>query len=221
MAHPIPLTFVEEIVLLALDDRKGSLRDVPPLAFHYSLAGALLGDLALHHRIDTDPERLFVVNPASVGDPLLDPALARIVAEPESHSVSRWLSIFSHDGGRLKQAALDRLTARGILRVEERKILWVLGGRRYPLLDNREATEVRTRLSALILSDDLPDPRDAVLIGLISACDLVPHIFPDSVHAARSERIAQLGRMDQIGRELGSALSQLAYTLASMNLVGY
>jgi hypothetical protein len=39
------LTFVEEIVLLALDDAKGAMHAMPALTFRDALAGALLADL--------------------------------------------------------------------------------------------------------------------------------------------------------------------------------
>ena len=46
------LTFVEEIVLLALDDKSGKFVDLPPLALDQALAGAALLELAFQNRID-------------------------------------------------------------------------------------------------------------------------------------------------------------------------
>jgi len=220
MSLPHQLTFVEEVVLLALDDHTGSLRHMPPLSFSYALAGALIGDLAMLNRIDTDPDRLFVIDSKPTGDSLLDDALARITAETKSHPVAHWLTVFSQDSHRLEKAALERLASHGILRVEEKKILWVFGVRRYPVIDNHESTEVKTRLSALILGDDLPDPRDAVLVSLLSSCHLISHVFPGAEHAERSKRIESLARMDQIGREVSSAVNRLTHELMAMNLIG-
>jgi hypothetical protein len=61
---------------------------------------------------------------------------------------------------------LERLVDKGILRIEDKRILWVFAVRRYPLLDDREIREVRARLRDLIDSDAIPDPEDAVLIAL-------------------------------------------------------
>ena len=44
-------TFVEEITLLALDDAAGTPLAMPPLAFSYALAGAILCDLSELNRI--------------------------------------------------------------------------------------------------------------------------------------------------------------------------
>lgn len=220
MNLPAQLTFVEELVLLGIDDAAGSLIQTPAMSFGYVLAGALLGDLAMRNRIDTDPARLFVIDPAPTGDPLLDPALARIVAEPQSHSVARWLATFVESRTQLENAALERLVARHILRLDTKKILWVFDVRRYPLIDNRETMEVKTRLSALILGEDLPDARDAVLISLLFASNLIWHVFPEPAYAARAERIDRLARVEQIGREVGAAIDELARALTAIHPIG-
>src|SRR4051812_40723111 len=131
MSSPAHFTFVEEIVLLALDDATGALLPMPAMAFNYAIAGAVLCDLALLNRIDTDPNQLIVLDPTPTGDPLLDGALAAIAAAPKPVSASLWIGAISERARALEGAALDRLVARGVLRRTEKKILWVFGVRRY------------------------------------------------------------------------------------------
>lgn len=207
------LTFVEEIVLLALDDTTGAKRPMPVMAFGYALAGALIADLALLNRIDTDPSQLVVLDSTPTGDASLDPALAALAASPKPESVAYWLSVFSQQSVQLETTALERLVTVGILRRDEKKILWVFGVRRYPTIDNQERTEVRTRLAALILGDELPDPRDAVLISLLTACHLIYRIFPEPEIAAKGERLATLAKMDLVGREVAAAIDAVTYAL--------
>ncbi|MBC8009187.1 MAG: GPP34 family phosphoprotein [Burkholderiales bacterium] len=217
MSTPAPhaLSFVEDILLLSLDDDTGALLPLPVMGLDYALAGALLADLALANRIDTDPNQLVVLDHAPIGDPLLDRALGTITTSTSPQPVSHWLGVFASERATLERAALERLVARGILRQEEKKFLWVFGLRRYPTVDNQERTEVRTRLSALILGDELPDPRDAVLISLLTACHLLARIFDESRYHARSERIATLARMDLVGREVAAAIDTLSRVLRS------
>ena len=212
------LTFTEEIVLLALDDQTGAQLHLPVTALSYGLAGAVLADLAVAGKIDTDPERLTVLDPSPTGDPLLDPWLALITAGTTTHSVAYWLSLLSDRRKEIEQPALDRLMARGILRREDKKILWVIGLRRYPTVDGHERTEVRTRLGKLILGEDLPDPRDAILISLLHGCRLTYHIFECPEFAAREQRLATLAKMDLVGREVATATTEAIIALsAAMN----
>lgn len=212
------LTFTEEIVLLALDDKSGAQLQLPVTALGYGLAGAVLADLAVAGKIDTDPERVTVLDPSPTGDPLLDPWLALISAETTARSVAYWLSVLSDRRKEIEQPALDRLMARGILRREDKKILWVIGLRRYPTVDGHERTEVRTRVGQLILGEYLPDPRDAILISLLRGCRLTDHIFEGPEFAAREPRLATLAKMDLVGREVATATTEAIIALsAAMN----
>jgi len=213
-----PLTLTEEVLLLALDDASGDLRPMPVMGLEYALAGAVLADLALAGRIDTDPQQVVVLDTAPVGDPLLDEALAALVASADPLPVSHWLRVLAGDTQALEKAARNRLVARGILREEKHKLFWVFGVRRYPAANDRERVEVRTRLSALILGDDLPDPRDAILISLLTASRLLLHLFPEDAYRAREGRVATLARMDLVGREVAAAVEAIVRLISSSAL---
>ena len=61
------LRFAEEIILLLLNDDDGGFVYVPSWSLKYALAGGVLMDLALDGRIDTDLEKLILVNATPVG----------------------------------------------------------------------------------------------------------------------------------------------------------
>jgi hypothetical protein len=212
------LTFTEEIVLLALDDKTGAQLPLPVTALGYGLAGAVLADLAVAGKIDTDAKQLTVLSRSPTGDPLLDPWLELIAADKTVHPVAYWLQVLFDRAREIEQPALDRLIERGILKRQDKKILWVIGLRRYPTVNGHERTEVRTRLGQLILGEDLPDPRDAILISLLRGCRLTDRIFSGPEFAARDQRLATLAKMDLVGREVASATTEAITTLsAAMN----
>ena len=78
---------------------------------------------------------------------------------------------------KIPDTALQRLIERGVLRREENRVLWVFGTRRYPMVENHEQQEVKLRIAALLMSDEIPDARDIVIVGLAEACGLLEHIF--------------------------------------------
>ena len=65
MSNATPLSLTEELVLVALDDDTGRLIDLLPFSLETAIAAALVMDLTLAGRIDTDPEHLFVLSPAA------------------------------------------------------------------------------------------------------------------------------------------------------------
>jgi hypothetical protein len=199
-----PLTLVEEIVLLSLDDETGAHLPLPPSALGYGIAGAILSDLIMAERISVDGS-VKVLNSEKTNNPLLDPWLQRIVDETYVHSIHYWISAISDEKRDIESSVLDHLIERGILIRKDKKILWVVGLRRYPTIHNEERVEVRTRLQRLIFSDDKADHFDSTLISLLDGCYLLPSVLPESELADRSERIDEIAKSDPVGREVAIA----------------
>jgi len=213
-AAPVKLTVAEEIFLLALDNSRGVIKPVTPFALDYALGAALLMELELCDRIDTDLEILKVVSTAPVGDPLLDETLLELQQNTEAKPTSFWLERLTIRTKHIEERVLAQLIRKGILKQENRRILWVFEIHRYPLIDDREVKEVRARLRELILGDDIPDPRDVVLISLGNACRLLDDLFtPEEKDRVRS-RIAALARLDLIGDELAKSIHEIERSIA-------
>lgn len=218
-AAPVPaghglLSFAEEIYLLALDGQRGVLKPLPASALDYALAGAVLMELAIQGRIDTDLDALKVTSSTPTANPLLDETLRKLQQKPEPQPTSVWLKRLADQSERIEARVLTCLVQRGILKKDNRRILWVFEVCRYPLIDNREIKEVRSRLRELILSDDIPDPRDIVLISMGSACQLLDDLFqPEECGRARA-RIRALARLDLIGREMSHAVREIERAMA-------
>ena len=130
------LRSAEEIMPLLLDDKRGRFVDTGSASRECALAGAVLMDLALEGRIDTDPERLFMIDPTPLEDDLLDPTLARIAQSVKTHDPGRWVNQTATHAGEIRERSLARLVERGILRREDDRFMWVFHERRYPMIDN-------------------------------------------------------------------------------------
>lgn len=203
------LSFAEEILLLALDDESGGFVPLPANALDFALTSAVLMELAQAGRIDTDLEQLVVVSDEPLGDPVLDPILAAIARSKETYNAQRWVSVLAQEATPIRERALDKLVERGILRREKHKLLWVLGKRRYPVVDSTEQREVKLRILGIVLSDEIPDPRDVVIIALADACRLFDEVLsPRELKSARP-RIEQVAKMDLIGQALVAALREM------------
>jgi len=207
--NQIVLSFVEEIVLLALDDQKGKFVDLPPLALDQALAGAVLLELAFQNRIDTDPAHLMLVSDQVTGDKILDPILKGIARAQDKQNAKYWVGVISADGEKIREAALARLVEKGVLKREEKKILWVIPGRRYPMIQNKEEEEVRKRIRSVVVDGAIPSPRDVVLISLGSACQLLRTVLTDADLLKYSPRIAEVAKMDLIGQAVSKSVAEV------------
>ena len=202
------LTFPEEIVLLLLDETKGEFVPLPESVFAIVMGGAALMDLALHNRIDTDLEKLMVVDRSPLGDDILDDVLAGLGKAKSELTIPDALYDAALNAETYRTRALKRLIAHGVLREENGRHLWIFHTRRYPAIDGREQEEVRARLRQVLLGDEIPEPRDIVLICLVDACALTGFVLSQDELDAVTPRLEQLRKMDLIGQAVTRAASE-------------
>jgi hypothetical protein len=205
------LGFVEEIVLLQLDDSQGKFIALPLSAGDVVLAGAALMELALNNRVDSDLKQLMLVDAKPTGDDILDDVLRQLAEIGGEFSAAAALEQISLNGEKYQEMALKRLIAKGILREEDGRFLWVFHTRRYPVVDDTEQREVRARLRQLVLTDEIPDPRDVVLICLIDASGMLGLVLSRDEIAQTKTRVEQLGRLDLIGQAVTKAVAEIRF----------
>ena len=208
------LRFAEELLVLVLDEVRGEFApSLPPGSLNLALAGAVLMDLALEDRIDTDPERLVLVDSAPLDDDILDPTLADIASVGETRDTGYWLERTARRGRRIRRATLARLTERGILRSEAHGVLSltpsVSRSRRYPAADGQPVEEARLRIMRILFSDDVPDPRDIAIIALANACGVFRTLLSSEEREQVGDRIDLLKDLDLIGRKMRLAIEGL------------
>lgn len=209
------LRCAEEILLLLFNERTGAIHpSFLPRSLDIVLAGAVLMDLALEGRIDTDLEHLTVLDARPLADDILDPTLADIVSDqPHARDIGFWLTRTAKRGGEIRDRSVARLIARGILAGEGDSPLSlssvVARSRRYPLSDGKTVEEVRLRLMRVLFTEEIPDQRDSVLICLADACGIFEAILSRSERAEVQERIEIVRKLDLIGQALTQAVQHL------------
>jgi len=197
----------EETLLLALRDDKGTI--APGTMYQQALAGALLAELMLQHRIDIDESGrkplARVINPKPVGAPLLDECLEKVAASKPKR-LDHWVSKFSGIN-RLKHRVAERLCDRGILHEEEGTILLLFTRRTYPETDPRPEQEIVERLRRTIFGDGRDvDPRTVVLLSLADAAGILRVVFDKKELKARKARIEQVVNGEVMGKAAKEAI---------------
>ena len=208
------LRFVEEIILLLLRDEDGRFVRVPSWSFDYAIAGGVLMDLAMEDRIDTDLKNLVLVDKTPLGDNLLDPTLADI-AGGEQRDARYWVERTAERAYTIREQALDRLVDRGILEREDDRFLWVFRSRRYPAIDGKAEREVKLRIMAVLFSDEIPDPRDIVLLSLTDACGILRGMLSRRELNSAAERIEQVRKLDLVGQATTQAIMDIEQFVAT------
>lgn len=203
------LSLAEELLLVSLDDESGKLVDsIKPFAFEIAIAAALIMELSLKGKLDADAKKLFVVSSEATGNPILDQALAAIVAKKNHLPTSDWLNIFAQNGDALIDKIIESLVTKGILQLVEKRLLWVLKTRAYPATTGIEEREVRSRIMALLNSDEIPDPRDALLVGLLRVTGIMNQLLSTSELVTLQSRIDHIANLEEMNRSLAAAVQE-------------
>lgn len=203
------LTLAEELVLITLDDESGKLLDsIKPFAFDIAIAAALIMDLSLHGRLDTDTRKLFVVSATATGNTLLDQVLTEITSEDSALSTSEWLTRIARNGSELINRIIESLIAKGVLQLVEKRLFWVLKTRAYPATSGIEEREVRARVMQLLNSNDIPNPSDALLVGLLNATGIMSRLLAPSELTRLQSRIDQISNFEEINRSLSAWITE-------------
>ena len=204
------MRMTEEVLLLLLDKKSGDLEPVQPWALAYALSGAVLMDLALLNRIDTDTRVLVLIDATPTHDAMLDTALADIADAREERSTRYWLDQFAERAEELKEASLGALVERGILEGREDGFLVLAGGASRMYGDAAGACtlewDVRLRVMQCLHSSDIPDPKDAMIICLADACGLLSRILTPAELDNVRPRLELMRQLDQIGRAVLGAI---------------
>jgi Golgi phosphoprotein 3 len=209
------LTMLEEVVLLAVDERTGNLRSTREFGTAYALVGAVFFDLALARKIDTDTETIHIIDTTPTGNATVDRVLAEMAKRPDLTTVRQWIEeIFLHRRD-LEGEALLSLIASGVLRHEKSKLLWIIDVERFPLVNDKPQQHVKTRLAHAILSDEIPDTRDIMLVSIAEPCGLLPYVLSDYQVENRRERIRMLSNLETISRKVSAAILGLDSTMRS------
>ncbi len=205
------LTLTEELVLMLLNEESGYFRQVPGWDLDCAVVGSVLAELSMIGRIDTDMNSLILLDGAPTGDSLLDPVLAEIAADPVQRNAQYWIERYAQRAEPIVDGALNRLVRQGILRHHSGDF-WTLTERalREDSGANGESGSatsfVKTRISRAIFFEEIPEPRDIIIISLINTCDLFRFIF--ELDEENERRIDLICRMDLIGRSIAAAVEQ-------------
>lgn len=202
-------TLLEEFLLLTLEDEGGEFDQVPEIYLACGVVGAVLMDLALRERLDSDLQGIWAVDTTPTGDPILDGVLAEIAAEPVRLDSRTWIKRLSRRAFQMRTTAIDHLCEQGILRQSDSQFLWVMKERRYPVVDGQQRPEAKGRVLALLFNSDIPQPYDIALTSLADACSVFERILKPKELSRAQGRIKLIAGMDLIGGEIARTAERL------------
>ncbi len=185
----------EDLLLLALDDDRGTVPMAVQPTLDLGLAGAMIADMAAQGRLQLQKNfrggKLSVTDGSATDNRIFNDAVAAVAARP-GKSVAWWVHNLSRSVDGLRARLLESLVARGTLERREERVLLLFHHEVYPERDGRVERDVRKRMDAVLLHGNEPGPHMLWLLQLAMVCHVVDAIYPSRQRAAVKKRIKTL-----------------------------
>jgi hypothetical protein len=180
----VELILAESVLLLALDEAKGSagFTTVDP-----GLAGALLVDLGRLGALQPVGKELHPVKGAGIEHPVLARAATVIAASRKPRTAASWVGRLPRELKPLISTVARPLVERGILAERRVKTFGLFPGTRFPEADPGPERMLRSRLSDVWLGGRAPQEQDALLLGLLEPLELVDQLVEGHPRPQRRE----------------------------------
>lgn len=185
------LSLPEQLLLLAVDVRRGRLRGSPNL--YVAMAGGLVQELvAADATVDDGTLRL--VDPAvasSLPDALRERAVATVRGAPP-RTIRDWVRAFAAPGFRLGQQVSGALETRGVLHLKRSRRLGLIPTQRVQLPEETVRAEILVSARTALAASAPPAPKVQALLVLADAAGLTDQFVDPPERAAARQRIRRL-----------------------------
>jgi hypothetical protein len=184
-----PWLVVEDLLLLLLDDQRGTLSvGVDP---GLAMGGALLMDLARAGLVQLSPRAGLLSSPtvtvtpdAETSDPLLRAAAATVAAKPRNAMVMV-RTLAKVDGESTRDLVAARLVERGVLERRGGRVLGLFPRTEWPTTDAAHEAALRAGLREVLILDRDPTSHQAAVISILQALNQLRVVAKDETRSLR------------------------------------
>jgi hypothetical protein len=204
------LTLAEELFLLSLREKKKNIGFSSTFALTYSMAGALMAELALDKKVTINSEKKVIALDASIGDdPNAQEMLEAIQNSPKPKKLSHWIDVFGSHSKKLQNSLMDALVAKGVVKEEKKRYLWVIPYKEYSELNASAKFGVKEHLRRVVLGGEPADEHAVALLSLLYASNLLEHIFTEDEIKASIKVVKEIIKNEAIGQAVIELLNDI------------
>jgi hypothetical protein len=169
------LTFLQKIILFALDDKGWFGASEHKIKF--GLVGAILFELYKMERITLVNDEVIVTNACSTDNVLLDRVLNVIKAAKKPRSLRSWIQRIVYKKLMLRKTILKQLIQAKIIGREEYSLLVVFYQTKFPILDAPLKRKIQEEICESVISGKTLNDHETMLLVIMNSCKMVRKNF--------------------------------------------
>ncbi len=214
------LPLYQEVLLLALDEKKGTTPSSS--MFAHAMGGAILAEFVAAGLVRLDPDKKKLVRPGSgldPEDPILAESLALVRGAKRPKQARDWVMKFAGLKD-LKHRAAALLADAGVLEEETGSVLKIFKRRIYPEADPGPETELRDRMHRAVFTGTADvEPRTVVIIALARATGMLDAVFGKKKLKERKQRLDALCSGQAVGAATKEAVEAVQAAIMVATIV--
>ncbi|TNE35329.1 GPP34 family phosphoprotein [bacterium] len=203
------LSILEKVALIALDDDTGKWV-TDSMRLNYALAGGVLFQLAKKNKIEIVDGKVNLLDSNITDDILLNEAI-KILEKIGNKKAVNVIYKFARLTRSSKDEIVKGLMAKGILKEQEDKILFIFPKTHYPMIDGTLENAIKAELNKIVYEGkEVEDEDNLFLLNILISCGLEKEVFGKDVNKKElSNRIKEITSDDKVGRATFEAIKQM------------
>ncbi|MEI7724284.1 MAG: GPP34 family phosphoprotein [Bacteroidota bacterium] len=204
----VELTFLQKIVLLALDDKGWFGSSEHKIKF--GLVGAILFELYQQGRITFTNDEVTVVNAKSTDDVILDRVLNFIKSSKKPRSLRSWIQRIVYKKLLLRKTVLKQLIHHKVISREEYSLMVVFYQTKFPLLDVELKRKLQEQICESVVAGKLLTDQEVMMLVVMNNCKMVRKNFGGYIQYIKLRgRINEITQFKTPATETGEVIKLL------------
>lgn len=200
-------TIAEALILLGTDDEKGTANTSSSL--DYGLSGAVLAELALEEKVELVDDKVTVIDDSLTDVSYFDTVIKEINDSKRKKKMDHWINHFANNKDAVKTPIYLSLVDKGILKEEEKTSLFIFTSNVYPTINEKPENQIRNHVNDVVFKGMSPDPKIAMLLSLIKACDLVNDVFGKENKKEANKRLDKIVENNEYGKLVSKSIEDI------------
>ncbi|MCX6306074.1 MAG: GPP34 family phosphoprotein [Bacteroidetes bacterium] len=169
------LTYLQKIVLLALDDKGWFGSSEHKIKF--GLVAAILFELYQKGRIRFTADEVVVINAKSTDDVILDRVLNLIKSAKKARGLRSWIQRIVYKKLLLRKTLLKQLIQNKYITREEYSLMVVFYQTKYPLLNIEAKRKLQEQICESVVSGSILTDQEVMMLVVMNSCKMVRKNF--------------------------------------------
>ena len=203
------LYILEKITLIALDDDTGKWV-TDSMRLNYALAGGVLLQLTQKKKIELVNNKVKIIDNSPTDNFLINDSIKLIESIKNKKDVNVVYKL-ARLTRKLKDGIVIDLMAKGILKEQEGKVMWLFPTTHYPMVDSTLENRVKAELIDIVDNNHPVQNEDNLfLLSVLLNCNLEKEVFGLKANKKKiAKRIEELNSDNSIGGATNQALIQM------------